>query len=163
MEAVAVGTIINILTFLASAAILMYGWGVIYENAQRISFRNEVFSRKRALISDIDALTKNSIELWSINEGIPRHNVLQKLELYVIQIESIKNTLKDLRELGLEITYADTIKDFRKNITLSAENLNQLSTDEKSNRISNIVEISNELKGALSIGFRNLFKSYPPS
>lgn len=156
MEQLLVGTIVSVLIFLSSAALVMYGWGVIFDNAKRISSRNETFSRKRALIDDISKLSESAIDYWSMDlDSKDKAKCLMMADVFTIKIQSLKRKINRITRLGLPLELGDTLKDFRKNITLNAEKMYSLNHDDKRDRIANIISLTDNLILDISLTFEN--------
>jgi hypothetical protein len=146
MEQLLVGTIVSVLIFLSSAALVMFGWGVIFENAKKISSRNEMFARKRTLIEDISKLSESAVGFWSADMS-PANKVqcLMMADIFTIKIQSLKRRINQIVKFGLNLQPDDTLKDLRKNITLNAESMYALPHEEKRDRIANIIELTDSL------------------
>ncbi|MDO6467835.1 hypothetical protein Q4498_06870 [Neptunomonas phycophila] len=159
MEAVAASAIISILIFICSAILVVYGWETIYENAQKIASRNELFSRKTALIVEIQSLAISSIEFWETEHDYSDKNkCLLKSSIFTYKAESINKRLKRLKSFGLEADLSNEMRMFRKNITLDAERAFDISSEAKREKISCIFSSSDSLKEHLSYKFEEVYK-----
>ena len=163
MEEVIVGVIVSILIFLISSSIIIYGWDVIYGNAQKIASRNELFARKSAIISEVTNLTRSAIDFWeSKHTEDDKAFCLVKASVFTTEIESIKRRIKRLESFGLDAQLDEELRQLRKNITLNSERAFDVHYSEIQDKISNIVDSSDTLKHKLSVQFEQMYSHARP-
>lgn len=164
MEAMTVSTIVSIGIFLLSAVLIIIGWNVIYENAQRIASRNEAFSRKTSIINELTSITKNAIDFWEEDLSSEKKKYcLIKTSTFYSQIESLNKRIEQLSNYGMDIDFKDDIKTLRNSITLDCERAYEVTHSNKIDKISGILESSDSIKGQLTQKFRAIHKHVPPA
>ena len=155
MEQMLVSTIVSVMVFLGSAAIALMGWQVIFRNAKKLASRNELFNRKSRIIEQLNSISSSALLYWtSSNSSTLSKNLLQT-ELFIIQLEDLKNQIANIPEFSdLDLSTETTA--LRKSITLDAEQPNSVSIERKREKIALITSCSTEIKQKLRIAFERL-------
>lgn len=152
-ESAIASIIVSLMIFIMSAMLVMVGWEVIYKNGKKIASRNEMFARKSAVMNELSLLTNEAVSFWE-NMNLTDNECLIKTSVFIAKTQSIKNRVKMMQELGLNVDIDKSVRELRRSITLDAEQAHQVSAENKHEKIFEIIESSDSIKKQLSEAFR---------
>jgi hypothetical protein len=135
--------IVAICTLAVSVGLVIFGWRVLFDNAQKLASRNETYNFVSQLLSLLDELSKEAIAHWvSCDETL--NSQLQSKKL-VSKTQRFKRKLALLKSRGLEFDCNKELKEIRRAITLDAERANDISDVKKKIKIDDINHYGAEL------------------
>jgi biopolymer transport protein ExbB/TolQ len=157
MEATAVSTIVSIMIFLFSAALVISGWTIIYTNAGKIANRSERFSQISSINNDIRQLSTEALIYWNETHlKSKKDTYILTSQLFSLKTNSIKSRISSLKNPP---NTTEEIVKLRRSITLDAESPYKVSNDHKIEKLEIIISSCDDICSLLLLDHESLRKS----
>lgn len=142
------------LTILVSSGLVIYGWSVLYRNAQRIASRNEIYSLVLKLDGEISSLEKEAHMFWKKHR---EHKTRAEATILIQRVANVKMLMRLVELRGVEIKSIYIVR-LRNAITLNAEKAYSVSEEDAVEKIQIITEYASEIR---SKAYESFLSSYP--
>lgn len=71
---------LSITIFICSALLAIFGWKVVYKNARKLASRNETHTLITQIISQLDEVVNEAIQVWSDQTTQTGYNVKHRIK-----------------------------------------------------------------------------------
>lgn len=147
------------LPHLFSAAMIFFGWTVVYRNARRIASRNETFSLAGRVRDSVAAIEDAAADYYTDSTDSRMEPYLWEGRL-LTKIDRIRADLEHLSKRNVKV-YNLRLVNLRRTATLDADQIRKMTPTQKREKISAVKVAGTELLHELDTKFlqRNNFLS----